>query len=136
MLGPIIRNILMIPTILICGATANAQDFSYLVMEIRGAKIVAQDDKNTFLGTLESSYDSNSIFNKYGSFGSSYSSTSIWNSYGSFGGEYSSYSPFNKYSSTPPMIIKDGKVIGYLTTNKSMSGAVNPGIIKAISDQF
>ena len=66
MLGPIIRNILMIPTILICGATANAQDFSYLVMEIRGAKIVAQDDKNTFLGTLESSYDSNSIFNKYG----------------------------------------------------------------------
>ena len=130
------RNLLIVPAILISSITANGQDFSYLIMQLRGARLVAQDDKNTFLGTFESSYASNSIFNEYGSFGSEYSSTSVWNEYGSFGGEYSSYSPFNKYSSTPPMIIKSGRIIGYLTTNKSMRGAVNPGIIKAISDQF
>ena len=136
MLGPIMRNILMVPAILLCGATAHAQDFSYLVIELRGAKLVAQDDQNTFLGTFESSYASNSIFNEYGSHGNEYSSKSIWNDYGKFGGEYSSYSPFNKLSSTPPMIIKNGRIIGYLTANKSMRGAINPGMIKAISDQF
>lgn len=132
------RNFLIVPAIVIVlsSVTAVGQDFSNLVMTIRGAKLVAQDDKNTFLGSFESSYASNSIFNEYGSFGSEYSSTSIWNEYGRFGGKYSAYSPFNNYSSTPPMIIKSGKVIGYLTTNKSMPGALNPGIAKAVSDQF
>ena len=136
MIGPAFRNILLVPVMMLCSVRAHAQDFSYLVIELRGAKLVAQDDQNTFLGTLESSYASNSIFNEYGSYGSEYSSKSIWNNYGTFGGEYSSYSPFNKFSSTPPMIIKNGRVIGYLTANKSMRGAINPGLIKAMSDEF
>lgn len=113
-----------------------AQDFSELVTLLNGAKIIAQDDDNTYLGKLASEYNSESIFNEYGLYGSEYSSDSIWNKYGTFGGKYNRYSPFNKYTGTPPMIIKGGKVIGYLTTNKAINGAVSPNLLKAIKDQF
>lgn len=132
------RSIVAVPALLlgIVCAPAQAQDFSGLVLALRGAKLIAQDEKNTFLGTFENSYASDSMFNEYGSYGSKYSSTSIWNEYGTFGGEYSTFSSFNSHTSTPPMIIKDGKVIGYLTTNKYIQGALNPGLLRAISDQF
>ncbi|MCR6496758.1 hypothetical protein LJB71_11425 [Thermomonas sp. S9] len=99
---------------------------------VSGAAIIAQDDENTFLGKITNAYDSNSIFNDYGTHGSKYSSSSIWNSYGAFGSEYSSYSPFNKYTSTPPMIIKNRKIIGYLSANKSLGSAISPNLLKAL----
>lgn len=103
----------------------DAQDFSQLATLLNGSKIIAQDDANTYLGKIASEYDSESIFNEYGTYGSEYSLNSVWNNYGKFGGEYSSYSPFNRYTSTPPMIIQRGKVIGYLTTNKSIKGVLH-----------
>ena len=121
---------------LLGASVVNAQDFSQLVDILRGAKIIAQDDKNTYLGKLANAYDSDSIFNEYGTYGSEYSSKSIWNEYSTFGSEYSSYSPFNSYTSTPPMIIKNGKVIGYLTTNKAIKASVSPNILKAIKEEF
>lgn len=90
-----------------------------------GASIVAED--GTYLGKISrSKYESNSILNNYGSHGGKYSSHSIFNKYGSYGGKYSSYSPFNKYSSSPPKIVKNGRVLGLLTVNKHLTGAVNP----------
>lgn len=97
-----------------------------------GAVIIAQDDANTYLGKITSPYDSDSIFNEYGTYGSEYSFTSIWNDYSTFGSEYSTYSPFNEYTSTPPMIIKDKRIIGYLTTNKYIQGAISPNLLKAL----
>lgn len=91
-----------------------------------GAKVIADDDKHTYLGQIDDEFSPDSIFNQYGTHGSKYSSESIHNDYGSFGGEYSGASPFNKYSSTPPLIVKNGKVIGRLTVNKSVAGAVDP----------
>lgn len=99
---------------------------------LSGAVIIAQDDENTFLGKITSVYDTESIFNDYGTHGSEYSSDSIWNQYGTFGSEYSSYSPFNKYTSTPPMIIKNKKIIGYLSANKSLGSAISPNLLKAL----
>ena len=95
---------------------------------LTGASIVAND--GTFLGNLTNSYDSKSVLNEYGTHGSKYSASSIWNAYGQYGGEYSQNSPFNSYSNNPPMIIKNGNVIGYLTTNKFKQGAVNPYVLK------
>ncbi len=104
---------------------------------VNGASIVAQDDANTFLGRISNSYDSNSIFNEYGSYGSEYSSGSIWNQYGTFGSEYNSYSATNKYSSTPPMIIKNKRIIGYLSANKSLRSSISPNLLKALcKDEF
>ncbi|UCV09598.1 hypothetical protein [Dechloromonas denitrificans] len=99
---------------------------------VTGAVIIAQNDENTFLGKVTNTYDSKSIFNDYGPHGSEYSSSSIWNQYGTFGGEYSTFSPFNKYTSTPPMIIKNKKVIGYLSANKSLQSAISPNLLKAL----
>lgn len=81
--------------------------------------IYGGENNKVYLGCLNcDKYNSNSIWNAYGTYGSKYNSNSIWNSYGAYGGEYSSYSPFNSYSSTPPIIVdKDGNSYGYFTVN-------------------
>lgn len=100
--------------------------------QVKGAVLLAQDDKNTYLGKIASAYDPDSIFNEYGTYGSEYNSLSIWNQYATFGSEYSSYSPNNSYTSTPPMIVKDRKVLGYLTANKSIKSSITPNLLKAL----
>jgi len=111
-------------------------NYSDAVNVLNGAKIFAQDDKNTYLGKIASEYDSESIFNEYGTYGSEYNSSCIWNEYSTFGNEYNSLSPFNDYSSKPPMIVKNGKIIGYLTTNESINGGISPYILKGLKDKF
>lgn len=118
--------------VLLAFAVASSAHGEQLCDIVKGAVLIAQDDKNTFIGKITNSYDSQSIFNEYGTFGSQYSSNSIWNSYGTFGSEYSSYSATNQYTSTPPMIIKDRKVLGYLTANKNMRSAASPNLLKAL----
>ena len=96
-----------------------------------GCHIFSDEKKPKYLGTIADEFSSNSIFNDYGTYGSEYSSDSIWNEYGTYGGEYSSGSPFNSYSSSPPLIVKNKKVIGRLTVNKNVSGAVDPNWLKS-----
>jgi len=108
---------------------ANAEEICDIV---NGAVLIAQDDKNTFLGKITNSYDSESIFNEYGTYGSEYNSASIWNQYATFGSEYNSLSPHNSYTSTPPMIIKNRKILGYLTANKSIRSSISPNLLKAL----
>lgn len=102
---------------------------------VKGAVLLAQDDDNTYLGRISSAYDSESIFNEYGTYGSEYNSSSIWNKYATYGSEYSSYSPHNKYTSTPPMIVKNRKIIGYLSANKSVRSSVSPNLLKALCQE-
>ena len=78
--------------------------------------IYGGSDHDVFLGKLNADcYDSESIWNEYGTYGSKYSSKSIWNEYGTYGSEYSSYSPWNEYASTPPVVVDSrGNFYGYL----------------------
>lgn len=99
---------------------------------LNGASIIAQDSDNTFLGKITNSFDGDSIFNEFGDYGNDFSSDSIWNEFSTFGNEFNSESPFNEFSSDPPMIIKDGQIIGYLSTNKSINGAISPNLLKAL----
>jgi hypothetical protein len=99
---------------------------------VKGAVLIAQDDKNTYLDKITNPYDSESIFNEYGTYGSPYNSSSIWNQYATFGSEYSMYSPTNAYTSTPPMIVKNKKVLGYLSTNKGLKPSITPNLLKAL----
>jgi hypothetical protein len=99
---------------------------------LHGVKVVAQDSQNTYLGEVSNSYSSDSIFNEYGTYGSEYSDKSVFNSYGDFGSEYHQYSATNPYSSKPPMLIKNQKIIGYLSANKNMKSAIAPGLLKAL----
>jgi hypothetical protein len=98
------------------------------------AKIAAKDtvsEKLKYLGTIESSFGAESIFNEFGTYGSRFSADSIWNTFGEYGGQFSAHSPFNKFSTDPPMIIKNRKIIGYLTINKTMADAVDPNWLSA-----
>jgi len=97
---------------------------SFRCFELEGAKIIAED--GTFLGTLDNSYSSDSIFNQYSDFGKEYHSDSIWNEYSDWGNNYSSMSPFNEYASTPPILLKDGEVVGKLTVKVFEYDGVNP----------
>jgi hypothetical protein len=97
---------------------------SFRCFELEGAKIIAED--GTFLGTLDNKYSSDSIFNQYSDFGKEYHSDSIWNKYSDWGNDYSSISPFNEYASTPPILLKDGEVVGKLTVKAFEYDAVNP----------
>jgi len=107
-----------------------------LISLLNGASIIAQDNENTYLGKISSQYNSESIFNEYGKYGSEYNSSCIWNEYSKFGNEYNSLSPFNEYSTKPPMIIKNGKLIGYLTTNKAIKGGLSPHLLLGLKDKF
>ena len=95
---------------------------------IAGGTIIADD--GTLLGRLTNSFSADSILNEYGTYGSKYGVESIWNEYGTYGSKFSNQSPFNEYTSTPPMIIKNGRPVARLTVNKSLRGALNPYVVK------
>ncbi len=99
---------------------------------VRGGVIIAQDGENTYLGKIASSFDSESIFNEFGTYGSEFSSTSIWNEFGKFGSEFNSNSATNEFTATPPMIIKSRKLLGYLTANKAIKSSISPNMLKAL----
>lgn len=91
------------------------------------AKIIVEcDGEYNLLGTISSKYDPDSVFNKYGDYGSKYSNESMWYKYGDYGGKYSDCSPFNKYGNAP-MVIIEGDVVGYISTNGyAGAGVVSP----------
>jgi hypothetical protein len=106
-----------------------AQD---IAAQLKGASIIAQDDKNTFLGKVDNEFAQDSIFNEFSKYGSEFSADSIFNEFGNFGGEFSQFSPFNEFTNKPPMIVKDGKIIGYLTANERVRGAISVAALKSI----
>jgi hypothetical protein len=107
-------------------SSAQAQNLCELTS---GARLEAQDDQGTFLGTITDPSDSDSIYNAQGSYGSADSQWSIWNRYGRFGSEFSAYSPHNPSSTMPPKLVKAGRVVGYLSVNSAIS-AITPALLQ------
>ena len=104
------------------------------LLVLQGAKIYGQDGQ--YLGDITGQYNTNSIFNSYGTYGSSYSSTSIWNTYGNYGSSYGSYSAFNSYTTTPPIIYKNSVAVGYLTTNSYKTPRIDPRSLILYKNSF
>jgi hypothetical protein len=102
--------------------------------QVAGANVVAQDGGNTFLGSVKNSFSSDSIFNDFGTYGSEFSSDSIWNEFSTFGNEFSSYSPFNDFTTTPPLLVKAGQVIGYLSSNGALARSISPNLLKSLCE--
>lgn len=97
-----------------------------LDVELAAGSIYLMASDGQYLGILSTNkFLANSILNEYGNYGSKFSATSIFNEYGQYGGQYSTKSPFNPYTTTPPKIMYGGNSIGYLTTNKFLSGAID-----------
>lgn len=89
--------------------------------------IFGGDNNDVYLGCLScTKYESDSLFNKYGTFGSKYNADSIFNNYGEYGSKYSSISACNQYASDPPIIVDDeGNAYGVLTLNKYHQHAID-----------
>ena len=101
-------------------------------------KIYGSADHDVYLGKLNASkFDSESIWNSFGTYGNHYNSNSIWNSYGTYGSEYSSYSPFNEYASNPPVLVDDdGNFYGYFTINTYKSKRANFDLVNIIYEYY
>jgi len=97
--------------------------------ELEGCAIVAADRQ--FLGVVTSNaFNTDSVLNEYGPYGSRFSQVSILNAFGPYGGEYATLSPFNQYTSTPPMLVCEGRGgVAYLTRNRAMAPAVDPHLL-------
>jgi len=113
-------------------ACAAQPSSAQLADKLTGASIIAQDDKNTFLGKIDNEFAKDSIFNEFSKYGSEFNAESIFNEFGKFGGEFSNLSPFNAFASKPPMIVKDGKIIGYLTANIAKKGGISVSSLRSI----
>ena len=103
------------------------------VLYIYGGK-----DHDVYLGKLNASeYDSESIWNEYGTYGNEYNSKSIWNEYGTYGSEYSSCIPFNAYATYPPVLVDSkGNFYGYFTINKYKSNRADFDLVNIICEYY
>ncbi len=108
-------------------APLSAQDAAETCSLLNGAAIV--NDDGEYLGRISPPSDRESIFNEYGEYGNPYRSDSIWNEYGKNGSEYRQGSAFNPYTRNPPIIVKQGQAIGYLSVNKSLPSSVHPALV-------
>jgi uncharacterized protein YjdB len=97
---------------------------SNLCDQIAGAAVVANDGK--YLGRLTNKFDSESIYNKFGTYGSQFSPLSINNEFGTYGSKFAPLSPFNAFTSTPPRLFRNGTALAYLTVNTLLTPYVAP----------
>jgi hypothetical protein len=105
--------------------------FQAYAISISDLRIIASD--GTFLGTFESEYSQNSIYNKYGKYGSKYNSNCILNKYDKYGDDYSNSSPFNKYATDAPGLYdRYGDFYGTLSINKYAVGVTQQSYNLAI----
>jgi len=92
---------------------------------IAGASVYGDD--GVFLGKLTNRFDSQSIYNEFGTYGSEFSSLSIYNRFGKYGSPYSALSAFNSLASRPPVLVKNGSALAYFTVNTLKTPYVHPG---------
>lgn len=81
----------------------------------------------TYLGLVSSSQVApDSICNNVGIYGSNVGPKSVRNPVGLYGSTVSPQSAYNPVTPTPPAIIYNGAVFGYLTKNSVKPGRVDP----------
>lgn len=115
-------------TLLTGTETATAQ-WGNPYQQLDGQAFVVAED-GTFLGIISSDrYDQRSICNAYGDHGSPYATNSVRNEYGNYGSPYAANSAYNEYTNTPPMIVMNRQVVGHLTKNEYLTGAIDPDVL-------
>jgi V8-like Glu-specific endopeptidase len=94
------------------------------------AYLLASD--GTYLGVVSSNrFAADSICNQFGNYGSQFSSTSVRNQFSLYGSPFSLTSAYNQFTVTPPVIVYLDSVVGYLTKNQFLPGAVDPDFLFA-----
>ena len=93
--------------------------------DIDGARIYGSSGEREYLGFLGSRDAKDSVFNTGEDFGSGAVEQSIHNSGGIYGSSDSDYSHANPDASMPPVIVKNGKALFYLSDNFTILGRVS-----------
>lgn len=84
--------------------------------DLNGAAIVSQEAKPVYLGFIGAA-SGDSIFNTAGEYGSATGALSVRNTSGAYGSTDGAFSAMNKHTTTPPLVIRDGRVLAALTAN-------------------
>tara|TARA_B100000579_G_C22785936_1_gene831873 strand:+ start:181 stop:582 length:402 start_codon:yes stop_codon:yes gene_type:complete len=86
---------------------------------ILGQDLLLYSNDNDYLGCLTcNKFNSESICNKFGTYGNKFNSDSIWNKFGTYGNKFNSDSPWNRFSSNGPKIVdRDGNYYGRFSIN-------------------
>ena len=100
------------------------------IWTIDGRAILIASD-GTYLGVVSSNrFGADSVCNEFGGHGSPFAAESVRNEFGAYGSPFASMSAYNQFTSTPPAIVLDGAVVGYLTKNTLQPGArVDPDVL-------
>jgi hypothetical protein len=101
--------------------TTNTSSNSITCADISGASVFSQEDTPMYLGFVGSNFASDSINSKYGTFGNSLGPYSVRNSYIKYGSSSGLYSANSNYALYPPVIVKKGKSIAFLSTNSALN---------------
>jgi hypothetical protein len=106
---------------------ADPQRVGYFVCtDFNGAMVYSQDaGEPVYLGFIGSRYALDSINNASGRYGSASSTTSVRNPYGTYGSPSSSLSAANPNAGSPPVVVKNGKVIARLHNGGLYANAVS-----------
>lgn len=94
-----------------------------------GASVYSNEAQSRYLGFFGNSSATESIMNKIGTYGSQISPSSVRSQIGMYGSTVSILSANSSLTSTPPMIIKNNQLIGYLTVNRLIQGGVSLAVI-------
>ena len=86
-----------------------------LAPHLASAEILLFTLNNDYRGCLDCSrFDSNSICNRFGTYGSRFNSDSIWNRFGA-GNRFDAESLWSRYGTGLKMVDQDGNFYGYLS---------------------
>lgn len=129
----LLHTLTVITLIIFTNDTAFANSYC---RHLEGAKIYAQDSNKTFLGSIHHRSHPDSIFDTNNQFGNKNSITSIWNSTSIYGNSLSEYSAFNPSASSPPVMIKNGVIIGHISRNLSNLNSISAMYLSRLCKQF
>jgi hypothetical protein len=95
-------------------------------------------NNSVYLGCLTcASTHTESICNRFGTYGNSFNDLSIWQMFGTYGNSFNPYSPWNAYSLTPPIIVDtNGNSYGYFTTNSFKVGRTTSQVFLNILNYY
>jgi hypothetical protein len=88
---------------------------------------------DVYLGCFNcNEFHSESIWNRFGSYGNPFSPTSINNQFSQYGNPFSPYSACNEFGSQPPVVVDRRTFYGELTLNSFRPRAIRDGTIVAL----
>jgi hypothetical protein len=98
--------------------------------------IFGGSDHDEFLGCATCNrFDTDSIWNQFGTYGSKFSASSIWNDFSVWGSQFSNTSVFNSFARNPPVLVdRQGNFYGYFTANKTFRNRTRSEFFQWVSE--